>query len=312
LFSLYAHAPVAKSEGWKEANNTILMTLQLILQTIVNGIQLSSFYALLAIGLSLVFGVAGIANLAHGELYMLGAYVVWLFYGVRGVPYIGAVLLAMALVGGFGILIERGIFKPLRGNVLSVAIISVGVLFILQVLVGQIWGLGYPKRVDDPIMGALNIRGVSIGWQRIIVISAAALLLGMLWFFLQRTKLGRAIRASAEDSEAAALQGISINRSATLAMGIGSALTGAAGALMSPAVAVHPYMGHMALLIALIVVIVGGVGNLKGTVLTAILFGFLYTIITTFLDAVIANIASVLFMVLLLAIKPGGLAEHGA
>jgi branched-chain amino acid transport system permease protein len=286
------------------------MTLQLILQTIINGIQLSSFYALLAIGLSLVFGVAGIANLAHGELYMLGAYVVWLFYGVRGLNYIGAVLLAMLLVGGFGIVIERGIFKPLRGNVLGVAIISVGLLFILQVLVGQIWGLGYPKRVDAPIMGALNIHGVTIGWQRIIVISAAVLLLGMLWLFLQRTKLGRAIRASAQDSEAASLQGISINRTATIAMGIGSALTGAAGALMSPTIAVHPYMGHMALLIALIVVIVGGVGNLKGTVLTAILFGFLYTIITTFLDAVIANIASVLFMVLLLAIKPEGLAAH--
>ena len=286
------------------------MTLQLILQTIINGIQLSSFYALLAIGLSLVFGVAGIANLAHGELYMLGAYVVWLSYGLRGLNYIGAVLLAMLLVGGFGIVIERGIFKPLRGNVLGVAIISVGLLFILQVLVGQIWGLGYPKRVDAPIMGALNIHGVTIGWQRIIVISAAVLLLGMLWLFLQRTKLGRAIRASAQDSEAASLQGISINRSATIAMGIGSALTGAAGALMSPTIAVHPYMGHMALLIALIVVIVGGVGNLKGTVLTAILFGFLYTIITTFLDAVIANIASVLFMVLLLAIKPEGLAAH--
>jgi branched-chain amino acid transport system permease protein len=242
---------------------------------------------------------------------MLGAYVVWLFYGVRGLNYVGAVLLAMLLVGGFGIVIERSIFRPLRGNVLGVAIISVGLLFILQVLVGQIWGLGYPKRVDDPIMGALNFRGITIGWQRIIVMSAAVLLLGMLWLFLQQTKLGRAIRASAEDSEAASLQGISINRSAMLAMGIGSALTGAAGALMAPAVAVHPYMGHMALLIALIVVIVGGVGNLKGTVLTAVLFGFLYTIITTFLDAVIANIASVLFMVLLLAIKPRGLAEHG-
>jgi branched-chain amino acid transport system permease protein len=287
------------------------MTFQLIVQTLINSVQLSSFYALLAIGLSLVFGVAGIANLAHGELYMLGAYVVWLFYGVRGLNYVGAVLLAMLLVGGFGIVIERSIFRPLRGNVLGVAIISVGLLFILQVLVGQIWGLGYPKRVDDPIMGALNFRGITIGWQRIIVMSAAVLLLGMLWLFLQQTKLGRAIRASAEDSEAASLQGISINRSAMLAMGIGSALTGAAGALMAPAVAVHPYMGHMALLIALIVVIVGGVGNLKGTVLTAVLFGFLYTIITTFLDAVIANIASVLFMVLLLAIKPRGLAEHG-
>jgi branched-chain amino acid transport system permease protein len=287
------------------------MTLHLILQTLINGIQLSSFYALLAIGLSLVFGVAGIANLAHGEFYMLGAYVVWLFYSLRGLNFFTAVLLAMVLVGGLGIVVERGIFKPLRGNVLGVAIISVGLLFILQVLVGQIWGLGYPKRVDDPIMGALHIYGVTIGWQRVIIISASVFLLSMLWLFLQRTKWGRAIRASALDSEAASLQGISINRSATFAMGIGSALTGAAGALMSPAFAVHPYMGHMALLIALIVVIVGGVGNLKGTVLTAILFGFLYTVITTFLDAVIANIASVLFMVLLLAIKPGGLAEHG-
>lgn len=287
------------------------MTLELALQTFINGIQLSVFYALVAIGLSLVFGVAGIANLAHGELYMLGAYVVWLFYGLRGVNFVAAVLLAMLLVGGLGIVIERGIFKPLRGNVLGVAIISIGLMFILQVLVGQIWGLGYPKRVDAPIMGALNIHGVFIGWQRVIVIFASALLLGMLWVFLQRTKLGRGIRASAQDSEAASLQGISINRSAALAMGIGSALTGAAGALMSPACAVHPYMGHMVLLIALIVVIVGGAGNLKGTVLTAILLGFLYTIITTVLDAVIANIASVLFMVLLLAIKPGGLVEGG-
>jgi len=285
--------------------------MELVLQTLINGIQLSMFYALVAIGLSLIFGVSGIANLAHGEFYMLGAYVVWLFYGLRGVNYIVAILLAMLLVGGFGIVIEKCIFKPLRGNVLGVAIISVGLLFILQVLVGQIWGLGYPKRVDAPIMGALNIYGVSIGWQRVIVIFAAILLLGTFWVFLQRTKLGRAIRASAQDSEAASLQGISINRSVTLAMGIGSALTGAAGALMAPTFTVHPYMGHMVLLIALIVVIVGGAGNLKGTVLTAILFGFLYTIITTFLDAVIANIASVMFMVLLLAIKPGGLAEHG-
>ncbi len=287
------------------------MTMQLVIQTIINGIQLSSFYALLAIGLSLVFGVAGIANLAHGEFYMLGAYVVWLFYTLRGLNFIAAVLLAMLLVGCLGMVIERAIFKPLRGNVLGVAIISVGLLFILQVLVGQIWGLGYPKRVDNPIMGALNIYGITIGWQRVIIIFATLFLLGMLWLFLHRTRMGLAIRASAQDSEAATLQGISINKSATIAMGIGSALTGAAGALMAPAFAVHPYMGHMVLMIGLIVVIVGGAGNLRGTILAAVLFGFLYTTITTFFDAVIANIANVLFMVLLLAIKPEGLSEHG-
>lgn len=286
------------------------MSLALLVQTLVNCLQLSAFYALLAIGLSLVFGVAGIANLAHGEFYMLGAYVVWWFYTLSGLGYIPTVLLAMVMVGVLGVMVERLVFKPLRGNVLSVAIISVGLLFIFQVLVGQIWGLGFPKRVDDPIVGSLRFHGVSVGYQRLIVMGASVVLLAILWVFLQRTKQGRAIRASAQDSEAAALQGISINIAAAIAMGIGSALTGAAGALMAPISAVHPYMGHTPLLIALIVVIVGGAGNLKGTVLTAVLLGFLFTIITTFMDAVIANIASVLFMVVLLAIKPGGLVQQ--
>ena len=287
------------------------MSPELLLQTFVNCIQLSSFYALLAIGLSLVFGVAGIANLAHGEFYMLGAYCVWWFNTLSGLSYGAALLLAMVLVGALGIIIEKLIFKPLRGNVLSVAIISVGLLFILQVLVGQIWGLGFPKRVDDPIEGSMNIYGVFIGYQRIIIFAASVFLLTLLWIFLHRTKYGRAIRASAEDSEAAALQGISPNLTAAIAIGIGSALTGAAGAVMAPISAVHPYMGHMPLLIALIVVIVGGAGNLKGTIVTAILLGFLFTIITTFADAVSANIASVLFMVVLLSIKPGGLVQDG-
>jgi branched-chain amino acid transport system permease protein len=286
------------------------MSFALLIQTLVNCLQLSSFYALLAIGLSLVFGVAGIANLAHGEFYMLGAYVVWWFYTLSGLGYIPAVILAMVMVGVLGILVERLVFKPLRGNVLSVAIISVGLLFIFQVLVGQIWGLGFPKRVDDPIIGAMDIYGIRVGHQRLIVMIASVVLLMLLWVFLQHTKQGRAIRASAQDREAAALQGISINIAAAIAMGIGSALTGAAGALMAPVSAVQPYMGHMPLLIALIVVIVGGAGNLKGTVLTAVLLGFLFTVITTFMDAVIANIASVLFMVALLAIKPGGLVQQ--
>jgi len=287
------------------------MPIELILQTLVNSIQLSSFYALLAIGLSLVFGVAGVANLAHGEFYMLGAYAVWWFNTLHGTGYVVAAILAMVLVGVLGIIVEKLIFKPLRGNVLSVAIISVGVLFILQVLVGQIWGLGFPKRVDDPIGGSINIYGVYLGYQRMIILLASVLLLVGLWLFLHRSKYGRGIRAAALDPEAAALQGISTNVAATIAMGIGSALTGAAGALMAPISAVQPYMGHTPLLIALIVVIVGGAGNLKGTILPAILLGFLFTIITTVSDAVMANITSVLFMVVLLAIKPGGLVANG-
>ena len=165
--------------------------------------------------------------------------------------------------------------------------------------------------VDDPIGGSINIYGVYLGYQRMIILLASVLLLVGLWLFLHRSKYGRGIRAAALDPEAAALQGISTNVAATIAMGIGSALTGAAGALMAPISAVQPYMGHTPLLIALIVVIVGGAGNLKGTILTAILLGFLFTIITTVSDAVMANITSVLFMVVLLAIKPGGLVANG-
>ncbi|MFC1956666.1 branched-chain amino acid ABC transporter permease, partial [Chloroflexota bacterium] len=132
-------------------------------------------------------------------------------------------------------------------------------------------------------------------------------MLGGLWFFLHRVKLGRALRAMTQDPEAAALQGISINRMALLAMAIAAALAGAAGGLMSSIHLVTPYMGGAVILMSLIIVIVGGSGSLEGAVLAAIIFGFLHTIVTTLLDSTVANIIAALVMGVMLAVRPEGL-----
>jgi branched-chain amino acid transport system permease protein len=284
--------------------------MEFIGQTILNGLMTSSFYALIAVGLSLVFGVMHIVNFAHGEFYMVGAYTVWVLYAKLHWPFFLAVAAAIVIVGLLGLVSERLIFRRAKGNVLSGFIMSVGLVFILQVAVVKIWGLGKMKPVPAAYPEVLSIGGVSTSWQRFIVVPATMLLLGALWIFLERFRLGRALRAAALEPEAAALQGISVKKAAAVAMLIGSAMAGAAGALMAPIMSVHPYMGHAVVWTAFVVVIVGGAGNIKGTVLASLFFGYLTTIITTLLDSTIANLVNVLVMLILLAIRPQGMAGH--
>lgn len=284
--------------------------MEFIGQTILNGLMTSSFYALIAVGLSLVFGVMHIVNFAHGEFYMLGAYTVWVLYAKAGWPFFAAVAAAIVLVGLLGLLVERFIFRKAQGNVLSGFIMSVGLVFILQVAVVKIWGLGKMKPVPSAYPQIMDLGGISTSWQRLIVIPVTVVLLGSLWLFLDRFRIGRALRAAALEPEAAALQGVSVKRCAAVAMLIGSAMAGAAGALMAPIMSVHPYMGHAVVWTAFVVVIVGGAGNIKGTVLASLFFGYLTTIITTLLDSTIANMVNVLVMLILLAIRPQGMTGH--
>jgi branched-chain amino acid transport system permease protein len=284
--------------------------LQLVWQTIANGLILSAFYALMAVGLCLVYGIMKTANFAHGEFFMLGAYTVWLLYALNNWPFWVTVIVAIIGVGLLGVLAERVIFRPVRGDMLAGFIISLGLVFILQVFVGRIWGVGYPKSIPVPLQGGFTIYGVSVGWQRLTILPAALVLLGGLYFFLTRTKLGRAIRACAIDSEAAALHGVSADTMAAIALGIGSGLAGAAGALMAPNLLVQPFMGYNVIWMCFVVIIVGGMGNLKGALLASVLFGFLNTIITTVLDSTIAIIIANLVMATFLAFRPQGLVGY--
>ncbi len=283
-------------------------SLEVVFQTCVNALVASGFFALTAVGLVLIFGVMGIINFAHGELFMVGAYSVWYLYSISGWPFFLAVVGALVIVAVIGLLMERGLFRPMRNNPLGGLINSIGVLFILQVVAVKVGGLGLMKHVPPAFPGVVQIvEGVVLSKQRLVALIVSAVLLLFIWLFLTRTKLGWALRATAQDREAAALQGISINRISMLAMGLGAGSAGVAGALMAPLTRVQPYMGHSVIIAAFIVTIVGGLGSLSGAILAAVLYAFFHTFVTTYFGGIIATILGLLIMLVVLIIKPTGL-----
>ena len=283
--------------------------LDLLLQTTVNAIYAASYMALIAVGFVLIFGVMGVINFAHGELYMFGAYAVVYVYAENQLPFFLAVAVGLVFVGLLGLLMERALFRPLRDNPLGGLIASIGFLLILQTL--AVLGFGVRmEHIPPPTREMLNvfgIEGVVLSVQRLYVIVAAVLLLGTLWIFLRRSKFGVALRACAQDPEAAALQGISMNQAARVAMFIGAGLAGIAGALTAPLVRTYPFMGHSVIVTAFIIIIVGGIGSLEGAVVAAVLYAMVHTFVTTFIDGVIADIVGLLLMLLVLVIRPTGL-----
>jgi branched-chain amino acid transport system permease protein len=267
-------------------------------------------YALIAVGLTLAFGVMQMANLAHAHVFMIGAYTVYALYALSGWPFWGAVAAALVVGAIVGLAIERTIFRPLRGDVVAGFIATAGLMFVIEVFCGEVWGWGYMRTIPSPYMRPFKIMGASVAFQRILVIPFAVVCIGGLMIFMRRFRLGRALRAVAQDPETASLQGININMMTALALAIAGALAGIAGGLMSTIYAVTPALGGHLILPALIVVIVGGMGSVGGVVLASIIMGFVMTFVTTLVDGVAALMFSVAVMALLLPIRPQGLLGH--
>ncbi|HWT30307.1 MAG TPA: branched-chain amino acid ABC transporter permease [Propylenella sp.] len=278
----------------------------LLIQTGFNAAYAASYMALIAVGLVLIFGVMGVINFAHGELYMMGAYAVVYLYAGHQLPFLIAVAAGLVFVGCLGLIMEWTLFRPLRENPLGGLIASIGFLLILQSL--AVLGFGLRMQNVPPVTKErLILGGAVITYERLLVIAVTIVLLGLLWFFLRKTKFGWALRAVAQDREAAALQGISINQTARTAMFIGAGLAGVAGALTAPLVAPTPYMGHAVIVTAFIIIIVGGIGSLEGAIIAAIVYALVDTVVTTLFDGVIASIVGLLLMLLVLVIRPTGL-----
>jgi branched-chain amino acid transport system permease protein len=203
---------------------------------------------------------------------------------------------------------ERFLFRPTRDDPLAGLICSIGVLFILQVVATLVGGEGPSKQVPPPFHGTFVLFDyLRIPYQRIFSLAVSITALTTLWYFLTRTKLGWALRAVALDREAAALQGININRISMIAIGVGGALAGLAGALMAPLTNINPHMGHNVIITAFIVTIVGGVGSLPGAVLAAVLYALFHTFITVYIGGTVATICGLIFMVVVLIVKPTGI-----
>jgi len=283
-----------------------------LLQLFLNGLGLSAFYALFAVGLTLVFGVMRIINFAHGELYMLGAYLVYFVFNLGQdqltlLPlFFAGLLVAMAGVSLLSLVIERAIFRPLRKNPINCFMASVGVLYILQVSAGQIFGIKQ-KSLPSFFPGEIRFAGAALSIRILVTIIIAIVLLGLLWFFLEKTRLGRGIRACAQDGEAAALQGININRMSALVMGLGGALAAASGAVVGTSYLINPYMGWLVLWKAFIVTIVGGMGSIPGALVASLLFGFLDSLISSLGNPRMEILIDVTIMLVVLAYKPKGI-----
>jgi len=281
--------------------------LDLLAQTGLNAVYAASYISLIAVGLVLIFGVMGVINFAHGELYMAGGYTVVLLYSDFQMPFFLAVAAGLICVGCLGLAMERALFRPLRDNPLGGLVASIGFLMILQALAAMGFGVRMehiPPVTQHVIEFSDRVR---LPLSRLFVIIAAIVLLSALWIFLKKTRFGWALRAAAQDPEAAALQGISINQTARIAMFIGAGLAGIAGALTAPLVSVNPHMGHSVIVTAFIVIIVGGVGSLEGAVVASVAYAIVHTFVTTFWDGVIADIVGLSLMLLVLIIRPTGL-----
>jgi len=275
-----------------------------VLTQIVNGLSLASILILIALGLAVIFGLLGVINLAHADLFMAGMYAVVLAQGVTGNFWFG-VLAAPLIVGAIGFVVELGVVRWLRARPLDTLIATLGVGIVIREGVKLLFGAGY-RQVANPLPGSIAIGPVAYPIYRLLLIAVTASILAGLAAWLYRTAPGLRLRAMLQDRETAAAYGIDPERASLVAFVVGAALAGLAGALMSPLVTVGPDVGIIYLARAFMVVVVGGVGSLLGLVGGGVIIGGGDTLAGYFLNPTIANAAVLVLAVVILRFRPGG------
>jgi branched-chain amino acid transport system permease protein len=288
------------------------MESYLLAQGALNGLMLGLNYALIALGLSLIFGIMGIVNFSHGEMYMLGGYVAYYLFGQFGLNFFATLVAALVIVGGLGVLLEKFIFRPLatRPNIeLTSLIAAVGLAWVLQMLAVIAFG-ELDKKVPSAFKGIISMGGVVITVERLAAIVIGVLLVVSLNLFLLRTKMGRAIRAVAQDKEAAALQGVGVSRISALTFGIGCGLAATAGALVAPIFVVNPSLGNEVILKAFLVVILGGMGSIPGALLGGLVLGFIESFGCLFFSVPTVMVLTFVLIIVILIVRPQGLLGH--
>jgi branched-chain amino acid transport system permease protein len=277
-----------------------------LLEILIHGAVSSAIYAMLAVGFTLIFGVARILNLAHGSYYALGAYGAYFFTSHLKLPLFPAALLAIAVVALFGILVEKVLVRPLRRSQLAVLMITLAVALVVEQALFLTFGSEY-RNVPAFVDTKFTLGGVDVGGQRLLALGASVTLIALLWMFIQRTRLGSAILAVSQDPEAASYMGIPSDRIFSIVMGLSAALAAAAGILAGPFLTVQPTMWLLPIVKAFAIVIVGGLGSIPGSILAALMLGYAETIVGYLISTSWTEIVSVLATLLMLVIRPAGM-----
>ena len=281
------------------------------LQYLINGVSIGSVYAIIALGYTMVYGIAKMLNFAHGDVIMVGAYISYCVTSYLGLPPIVSVVAAMAVCTLLGIVIEGLAYKPLRGtSSLAVLITAIGVSYFLQNAAQLIWGAA-PKNFTSIVAFApLKLFGgkLTVTGEVIVTILSSALIMVALHFFTGKTKMGKAMRAVSEDRDAAQLMGINVNRTISITFAIGSALAAIAGVLLCSTVpTLLPTTGSMPGIRAFTAAVFGGIGSIPGAMLGGILLGVIETFSKAYLATEFSDAIVFLVLIVVLLVKPAGL-----
>lgn len=276
-----------------------------IVSNIIDVLVLSSMYILVALGFSFLFNVLGILNLAHGAIYMIGGYFGYQLIVVLGLNQWLALLMTVAFFGAFGILLEKIFFRPLVGNFDSIIMVCIAIAVILQTSINI--SVGYQAQSLPPFYrGIIRAGVITISAERVITFVIGGILLAFVIWFVNRTKWGQQMQAISQNREAAALQGININRISGIATAIACGLAAIAGCLMGAYLNLTPFMGDYILVKVLILVIIAGVGSISGIFYSGILLGALDVILPLFMRGAASEAVTISIVVVLLLFRPQG------
>ena len=291
--------------------------MEIFLQQVLNGLSIASVIALVAVGITMIFGLTRIVNFAHGELLMVGGYAVWWIVTNAGIGgerfglYIVGFVIAVLLVGAFGFTLERGLFRFTLDSPINGFIVSIGLIIILQHFVADIF-TSEQQAIQKPIETVWDVGGVRVSAMRIFVIGATAALVVGLYLGINKSRWGRALRASAADRDTAALMGIPVRRYIMLVFFAGSAIAGLGGALLIGLFPITPFIGSSFVIKGFAVAIIGGLGNVTGAVIAAILLGLLESMSAGYFAPGWVNAYAFGLMIVILLVRPQGLLRGSA
>lgn len=285
--------------------------VDILIQQLFNGLTIGSVYSLVALGLTLVYGILHIPNFAHGALYMMGGYMTFTMMTKFGLHYWLAILIAVVAVGLLGVLMERFVFHPLRNAPpLHDKIAAIGILLFLESFAQLVWGGDY-LTMPTPYNQVVSIFGLTFTMQRLLIIVAAIVIMIALNLFLKKTFTGATIIAMSQNREGANLVGINTTKVAMLTFLISGGLAALASSLASPINLVFPGMGHLVILKAFVIIILGGMGSIPGAILGGYILGFSESLGATYISNDYKDIIAFILLVLILTIKPTGLFVKG-
>jgi branched-chain amino acid transport system permease protein len=286
--------------------------LNLFFQQILNGLTLGSVYGLVALGLTLVYGILHVPNFSHGALYMVGAYAAWVLMTALGANYWVAMVGAGVVVAIVAVMCERLVFNPLRNAPpIHDKIAAIGILLFLEAGVMAIWGADF-QRLSGPLPGVmLEVGGLMMSGQRLLIVGGAITLMIVLHLFLKRTTTGSAIVAMAQDREGAFLVGIDANKVSMVTFAISGFLAAVAAVLFAPINLVSPGMGHLVIMKAFVIIVLGGMGSIPGAIVGGMIIGFAESFGAFYISTNYKDIIAFILLVVILSLRPQGLFTKG-